>query len=618
MRGGPAALSLAVILTGCRVIEVEPSQEPAVPSEPIAAPKLPTFHYTVSFDARSQQYVEVSAVFPTEGANELELMLPTWTPGSYLIREFSRHLEAVEARSDDRWLPVEKTAKNRWTIQTNGADRVQVDYRVYSRHMNVRGNWVEADFAFLNGAPTFLTAVGGHHKPHEVQIELPEDWEHCVTALPAHADGKPCHFLAPDFDTIVDSPIVAGNPALYEFEVAGVPHVLANLNEAGVWDGPKSARDTEIIAREIAEFWGTTPYEKFWFLNVITESGGGLEHKASTLMLTSRWNSRVEDNHKRWLGLVSHEFFHTWNVKQLRPVALGPFDYENEVYTHDLWIAEGFTSYYDNLLLKRAGLLDEEEYIERLSQAIGGLQQSPGRLVRPLRMTSYDSWIKFYRHDENSRNVTVSYYTKGAVVAFLLDAKIRRTTSGKKSLDDLMRVALKRYGGERGYTSKEFRDLASEVAGTDLTAFFARSVDSTDELEYDHALDWFGLKFDGEDELSEDAEDPEQEEATAWLGLDLGGDRISEVRRSTPAHDFGFNVDDEIVALDGFRVTGSSWHERLKQYKPGDTAEVLISRRGELRTLSVTFAEDEEMQKKVIVDEDAPTRARQEREAWLD
>jgi predicted metalloprotease with PDZ domain len=610
----------ALLLSACTAIEPHPTPKPIPPVAPIAAPSGPGVHYTLEFEGRNQQYFEVTAVFPTAGNDTLELMMATWTPGSYLIREYAQHLEALQARSDSGSLPLEKTAKNRWTLQARGADTVAIRYRVYSRGLNVRGNWVEADFAMLNGAPTFLTAVDGQHQRHDVQIVLPEEWGHCVTALPTHSDGKPCHFSAPDFDTIVDSPILAGNPTLYEFEVNGVPHVLANLGEGGVWDGDKSAADTQIITQEIADFWGTIPYEKYWYLNVIAESGGGLEHKASTLLITSRWNSRVEDSHKRWLGLVSHEFFHTWNVKRLRPLALGPFDYENEVHTHDLWIAEGFTSYYDDLLLKRAGLLDEDEYLKRLSSNIEGLQKTPGRHVHPLGMTSYDAWIKFYRRDENSKNVTVSYYTKGAVVAFLLDAEIRRATFGDQSLDDVMRLAYSRYSGERGYTSPQFRDVASEIAGTDLSPFFATAVDSTAELDYQPALDWFGLAFSDKEDDDEDehSDDDDDDDKVAWLGLHLSGDRISHVRRETPAHAFGFIVDDEIVALNGFRVTGGSWSERLKQYKPDDGAEVLISRRGELKTLVVTFGEEPETMMKLVIDDDAPIKTRKARVAWLE
>jgi len=566
--------------------------------------------------------VDIRAVYATGETPTLELMMATWTPGSYLIREYARHLEDISAQSEAGLpLAIDKTRKNRWTIHTEKAQSVEVSYRLYSREMSVRGNWVDDDFAVLNGAPTFLTVVGGHDLPHAVDITLPQSWGTCVTALPAHPEGAPCRYVAPDFDTLVDSPILVGNPSLHDFEVDGVPHVLANIGDDTVWEDEKTVRDVQRITEEIIAFWGEIPYEKYWYLNVIAEAGGGLEHKASTLMMTSRWKSRQEDSHKGWLGLVSHEFFHTWNVKRLRPIALGPFDYENEVHTHDLWIAEGITSYYDDLLLTRAGLLDEDDYLERLSDQVVQLQDTPGRLVHPLAMTSYDAWIKFYRSDENSRNVTISYYRKGAVVAWLLDAEIRRATFGRKSLDDVMRRAYALYSGERGYTSEAFREVASEVAGTDLGPFFARAVDSTEELDYAPALDWFGLAFSDEETAEEGQENAKDgqpdDEDPAWLGLKLGGDRLTAVRRDTPAHEHGFLVDDEILAVNGLRVDGSSWGERMKQYAPGEEAEILISRRGALRTLAVTFAREPDAQGKLTIAEDAPIRAKQARASWL-
>ena len=357
--------------------------------------------YTLRFPAPHTHYVEVEAVVPTGRRPQIEMMMAVWTPGSYLIREFARHVEDVTARAaDGKALAVAKSSKNRWLIQTGGAPAVTISYRVYCREMSVRTNWVESSFAMLNGAPTCITLVGGHARPHEVKFILPADWKTSLTGLPAAPGGGPHHYVAKDFDTLVDSPIVAGNPAVYEFEVDGKKHYLVNVGEGGVWDGPRSAKDVETIVREQRKFWGFLPYEKYVFLNMITEAGGGLEHSNSTLLMTNRWATRTRKGYIGWLGLVSHEFFHAWNVKRLRPVGLGPFDYENEVYTENLWVAEGITSYYDDLLLRRAGLMTQEEYLTSLSKLIEGVQTTPGRLVRSLEEASLDAWIKHYRPDE--------------------------------------------------------------------------------------------------------------------------------------------------------------------------------------------------------------------------
>ena len=284
-----------------------------------------------------------------------------------------------------------------------------------------------------------------------------------------------------------------------------------------------------------------------------------------------------------WLGLVSHEFFHTWNVKRLRPKALGPFDYEAEVYTPSLWIAEGITSYYDDLMSARAGLVDQAEYLELLSKHFVKLHNTPGRLVHPLSETSEDAWIKFYRKDENFWNSSVSYYIKGAVVAFLLDAEIREATAGARSLDDVMRSAYQRYSGEQGFETKEFRAIANEVAGKSLDEFFRRNIDSAEELDYTQALDWYGLQF-------PPIEPPEQG-GLATLDFELDGSWITNIPADGRAHGHDLQVDDELIAIDGFRFESGSVDERLKRYEVGQQVELLIARRGKLRKLSLQLGE---------------------------
>ncbi|MFQ5654177.1 MAG: M61 family metallopeptidase, partial [Planctomycetota bacterium] len=510
-------------LLGALVIASAPAAAAGEPSAPVG--------YTLRFPAPHTHYVDIEARYATGGAPSIELMMAVWTPGSYLIREYARHVEDLRCEGPDGApLSFDKVRKNRWRIDTGGHAAVTLRYRVYCREMSVRTNFVEAAFAVLNGAPTFITRLGALDRAHEVRIVLPEGWEKSLTGLPPHPGGAPHHYLAPDFDTLVDCPIVLGNPAVHEFEVGGKKHLLVNEGEGGIWDGPRSAADVEKIVAEHLRFWGQLPYERYTFLNLITEGGGGLEHKNSTLLLTSRWRSRNEERYRGWLGLVSHEFFHTWNVKRLRPVELGPFDYEREVTTRSLWIAEGLTSYYDDLLLERAGLLTRKQYLKALSGQIEGLQTTPGRKVHALEMTSYDSWIKFYRGDENSPNSTISYYTKGAVVGFLLDAAIRRATAGERSLDDVMRLAYERYSGARGYTPEEFRATAAEVAGIDLGEWFRHALEGTGELSYDEALAWYGLRFrdpqkkekkeKDEGEQEDEAEKEEDEKPKpGWLGL---------------------------------------------------------------------------------------------------
>ena len=383
-------------------------------------------------------------------------MMAVWTPGSYLIREYERHVENVAATgADGAALAVSKTTKNRWAVATGGAATVVVTYRVYGREMSVRTNWIESGFALINGAPTFLTLADSHQRPYEVTLILPSVWTRTATALPPIA-GEAHAFCATSFDMLVDSPILLGSPAVYDFEIEGRMHRLVNEGEAGVFDGARAARDFESIAREHHRFWGTVPYSSYVCLNLITESGGGLEHCNSAVLMTSRWATRTRKAYLGWLELLSHELFHVWNGKRLRPVALGPFDYEREAHTRGLWVVEGITDYYGDLLLHRAGLSTRDEFLDSLSNKIEALQTTPGRAVQSIATASFDAWIKFYRPDENTPNTSISYYIKGSVVAFLLDVRIRRVSGGKRSLDDVMKAAYAKYSGERGIQSRSF------------------------------------------------------------------------------------------------------------------------------------------------------------------
>ncbi|HSN85292.1 MAG TPA: PDZ domain-containing protein, partial [Thermoanaerobaculia bacterium] len=412
---------------------------------------------------------------------------------------------------------------------------------------------------------------------------------------------------------------------VHRFEVAGKPHFLVNEGEGSVWDGPRSAADVEKIVREQVGLWGVAPYPRYVFFNLIVEAPGGLEHKDSTVLMTSRWKSRTPTGYLDWLGLVSHEFFHVWNVKRMRPVELGPFEYEKEVYTESLWVAEGVTSYYDDLLVHRAGLSDRKEYLKRLSKQIESLQTTPGRLVQPLDRASFDAWIKYYRRDENSNNTAISYYTKGAVVSFLLDARIRQATGGRRSLDDVLRLAYQRYSGARGFTQQEFRATVEEVAGIDLDAWFHRAIDTTEELDYSEALDWYGLRFtlsDLKDDEEEDKDAKSDPKEAGWLGLDLelrqGRLMVTEVPRDTPAFQAGINVDDEILAFDEYRIPPDGAKERLKAYRPGTSVMVLVARRERLMLIPVTFGEKPRPCCKLVVDPNATAEQRARLAAWLE
>ena len=581
-------------------------------------------HYVVRFPAPVNHYAEVEARIPVERGAAVDLFLPVWTPGSYLVREYARNLEDVRAQTvDGTVLPVEKTRKNRWRVQAGTVSAIFVRYRVYCREMTVRTNWVSENFALLNGAATFITLVESTKREHQVEVELPPGWKLSISSM---RETEPNRFTAPDYDTLVDSPILAGSPTVHEFEVAGKKHYLVNEGETSLWDGKRAAADTRKIVEQNLKLWGSLPYEKYVFLNLIVDAGGGLEHKNSFTAMTNRYATRTHKGYLGWLGLVSHEYFHAWNVKRLRPRELGPFDYENEVYTHNLWVAEGFTEYYSGLMVRRAGLASDAEYLgtgapgelwsDSLSAHINDLQTTPGRLTQPLGMASYDAWIKAYRPDENSGNTTISYYTKGSVVAWLLDGKLRHMSEGRNGLDDLMRLAFARYSGEHGYTTEEFVALASEVAGFDLKPWFHDVLETTGELDYAEALNWFGLEFKKNDEPKTDGR------LKAWTGLQTRGNggrlTITQIPRNSPGEKAGLSADDEILAVDEWRVAAEGWSQRLEQYAPGDRINLLVSRRDRIIHVPLVLGEEPGNRWQLQIAASATAAQKQHLRAWLD
>ena len=541
--------------------------------------------YTVRFPDPATHYAEVKVTVPTDGRPEVELMMAVWTPGSYFVREYARHVEAVRAVAPTGLrLPVAKSAKNRWLIGTGGAVKVTLTYRVYCYEMSVRTNWVDANFAMLNGAPTFITLADSAPRQHHVRIEKPPGWKSIVTALSPAPDAGVDKYISENFDALVDSPIVVGNPVTYSFIVAETPHALVNFGEGDVWDGSTSAGHVERIVGEQHRTWGFFPYEQFLFINMLVNRRGGLEHKDSTLLLAMREATVDRRQYLRWLRLVSHELFHAWNVKRLRPAPLGPFDYEREALTPDLWIAEGLTSYYDRLVVHRAGISTRWEYFESVSEQIEKLQTTPGRLVQSVSEASYDAWIKYYLPNKNSKNSTISYYTKGAVIGFLLDALVQQHSGGSASLDDVLKVAYDRYATDHGFRPGDFEAVASEMAGADLTEWFDRAVRSTEELDYAQTLEWYGLRF-----------APEAGDASPipWLGLKTEVEQryllVEEVCSGTPGDEAGFKVGDEVLAINDDRVEPDDWDDQLSLYRPGDQASILVSRDNSLTRLTVRF-----------------------------
>lgn len=560
--------------------------------------------YTVRFPAPQSHYAELEARIPLNNQLQLEVFLPVWTPGSYLVREYARNLESFTAVDGvGRPLHATKTRKNRWLIRSaEPLDEVIVSYKLYCNELSVRTNYLDEHFVLLVGAGSFLCIVNELDQRYEVKLELPPSWQGSWSGL----SGGQNTFHAPDYDSLIDAPIVAARDATVQpFVVDGKPHLLVNVGDSSLWDIAQAARDVESIVRQHAALWGgELSYDHYLFLNLLTDApGGGLEHHNSVVMMSDRFAPRTRDTYVGWLDLVSHEHFHVWNVKRLRPVELGPFDYENEVYTRNLWIAEGFTEYYGLLAVRRAGLTTDDEFLGSsrragkgnaagsISGLIEKLQNTPGRLHQPVSLASFDAWIKLYRPDENSVNSSISYYVKGAVIAWLLDARIRAATGDTRSLDDVMRLAYQRFSGSKGFNDEEFRSVVQEVAGQDQNDWFNGVVDTAEELDYSQALAWFGLRFKSI-APSEEADVPPK----AWAGFSTKTDGgrliVTQVPRGTPGSEAGISANDEIVGIDQYRVRPEQWDQRMAQYRPNEEISLLISRHDRLLNIPIRLGHE--------------------------
>ncbi len=607
--------------------EPKPAAARADPRPPTEAPITVTAtvaRYTWSFSRPEAHFVDVEAVFPVRGREYVVVMMPVWTPGSYLIREYARHVEGLRALapSGDR-RPIERVAKNRYRIAVRGDPAIALRYRVYGREPTVRTNFIDADHAVLSPAAVVFADVDHLDEPMQLTVVPPAAWPDVAIALPRLPTATSSHaFVAEDFDALVDAPLVAGRLDRRTFSIRGVPHEVVTFGGGDVWDHERAAHDAEAITAATVELWGgILPYERYLFLNVLNGRGGGLEHKGSTLMMADPWAARDEDRYLRWTGLVTHELFHAWNGKRLRPKALGPFDYERENYTRMLWAVEGFTSYYDNLLRVRAGILSAKSYLEALSRDIEKMAATPGRDVQSLDDASYFAWIKFYRPDENARNTTVSYYTKGSLLGWILDARIRRASNDTRSLDDVMRAAYTRFSGDTGYSRDDLLAVVRKIGGPEPAAWLDEAARTARPLDYGPALEWFGLRFTPVEPLpaGDDANSRQTRRKAAWLGIEAtqenGRLMVTEVVRGGPAFAAGINVDDELIGLDGHRILDLS--DSVRRYEPGSRLELLVARRGKLRPVPIEIGVRPRSSWSLEFDPAGPASVGARRQRWL-
>lgn len=547
--------------------------------------------------------IKHSAAAPA--AKEQVLVMPVWTPGSYMVREFERHVQDFAA-TDAAGQPLkwEKINKNSWRIQTKGARDWRASYRVYANELSVRTSEVNSDHAFWNNATLLMYPDGLLNSPATLHVLAPQPWK-VATGLPP-VPGEKNTFRAENFDVLYDSPVEVSNFKTLSFEVKGVPHRIV-IDGEGNYDPEKMRADVKkIVETEVALMGGEIPYHDYTFiLHLRANTGGGLEHLNSTALGYQRFSFGPEGPEKTegfnsagpgapsprtyrgFLSLVAHEFFHLWNVKRIRPDALGPFDYTKENYTKLLWVAEGITDYYARLVLRRANLISEKEFLRENANAFQALQNTPGRLVMSAEESSFDAWIKYYRQDENSNNSQISYYDKGSILGLLLDLEIRKQSRGAKSLDDVMRYLFAEfYKKDRNYSPEEFQKACELASGASLEPFFAKFVRGQAELDYDSALAAAGLRLD-----QTAAADGSKALEKAYLGADLmqEGERllVKKVYAGAPAYEQGLNTGDQIVALNNMRATREFMEARLAEKHPGDLVTLTIFRADDLSTMLI-------------------------------
>ena len=568
--------------------------------------------YQVSMSQPESHLFEITLYVRDWKQPTLELSLPVWTPGSYLVREYARHLQDFSARGEASLL-WRKVQKNRWQIETQGTSEIVVSYRIFANELTVRTNHLDETHGYFNGAALFLYVPGFEKQPIRVEIVLPRsDWRIATTlpTVPGHSNT----FEAKDFDTLVDSPFEIGHHELYPFEVLGKPHELAIWGQGNV-DPDRIIQDTQKIIKVEAELFGGLPYDRYLFLlHLTSNSFGGLEHKDSCSLIYSRMGFRAKDKYDRFMQLVAHEFFHLWNVKRIRPKGLEVFDYERENYTPSLWFSEGTTSFYDLILPYRAGIYDAKTYLKSLSQEITRYLMTPGRLVQPLSESSFDAWIKLYRPDANSANSQISYYLKGEMVTLLLDLGIRIKHGNGRSFDDVMRQMWKQFGkDEIGFTPEQLKATIESVAGFDLTNFFNRYIDGgIEELPFDEYLAGFGLRLHSN---REESDRPPHLGMTAKT--EHGREMIKFVEFGSPAHRAGVSAGSELLAIDGWRISADQINDRLKDYQPGDTIEIAVFHQDELRVRSVTLADPQPTQYQVLAIEQPSTAQQRNFQGWL-
>ncbi len=586
--------------------------------------------YRVTLHDLAAHLLQVELTIDEPDAEGQQVALAAWIPGSYMIREFARHVVAIEARAAGRRVALTKLDKHTWrAARCKGP--LKLTYRVYAWDLSVRAAHVDTTHAFFNGTSVFLRVLGQESCPVSVELAAPADgdaarWQ-VATTLPRDGARKWGFggYRAENYDALIDHPVEMGRFTLASFEAAGVPHhvVITGHHDC---DTARLCKDLAPVCEAQIRLFeprsAAAPFTDYLFLTMAVGDGyGGLEHRSSTALIATRDDlpyrgmTGTPEGYRRFLGLCSHEYFHCWHVKRIKPAAFVPYDLDRENYTRLLWIFEGFTSYYDDLMLVRGGAVGVDDYLKALSDTISGVMRGPGRRLQSVAESSFEAWTKYYRQDEQSPNSIVSYYTKGSLVALCLDLTLRAKSGGRRSLDDVMRLMWRRFGRPfdehpQGLSEQQFPALVAEATGVDLEREIAAWAYRTDELPLADALRPFGIGL----SMKAADEAPWLGVRTVQRGTDLA---CATVYADGPAHRGGLSAGDTLVACDGLRVDERSLKSLLSRRRVGDTVRIHAFRRDELMRFDVRLATAPASDARLAVVNRDTEAARKLRRAWL-
>lgn len=566
-----------------------------------------TVAYKLAMPKPQNHYFEVEMQLNELKGKETEIKMPVWAPGSYLVREFSRNLNLVKAYDEKGIeLTVNKTAKNKWTVKHSKAKSITIKYEVYAFELSVRTSFLDLTHGFVSGSSIFMYTENTRSKKGELTIVPYKDFKKISTSLEEIALNK---YEFNNYDQLVDCPIEIGNQKVFEFDAVGVNHQVALYGE-GNYNIDQLKIDMKKIIESTTAVVGVNPNKRYTFIiHNVVDGQGGLEHMNSTTLSVNRWTYEGSE-YINFLSLVAHEYFHLWNVKRIRPIELGPFNYDEENYTTLLWVMEGFTSYYDELLLLRAGYISREQYIRKLASALNYVEGSVGTRVQPVAHASFDAWIKAYRPSENSANTTMTYYTRGGIMAAYLDARIINKSNGEKNLDNFLQNLYNNYyiKKNRGFTEEEFKQELHLFIGDEVDDFFKKYIHGTEIPNYSEVFEKVGLeiKYIGNPSPSLGASFIEQ-----------NGKLITyRIRSNSSAENSGLSVNDEIIGCNGYRVNKQQFEEMVSKFEKGDVFKILISREELLFELTITMEDYERPQYQLTLSENEVTQRNQEK--WLE